>query len=278
MSERAAGVLRRWAKRREHAEYPDRLDHWSRTAALLGEAERFHPGQRPNYAWGVLHAAGVARHLHLPAITAVEMGVAGGNGLVALELAAEAAYELTGVSVEVHGFDTGRGLPTPVDHRDAPYLARAGEFPMDEARLRARLRHARLHVGDVRDQIPAFLAAGPAPVGFASFDLDFHSSTEGALTLFDADSDRLLPRVLCYVDDSIGYPWGDTNGARLAIREFNESRTRAVDHLPGMRHLVPASEFDARWTEALYLAHVYDHPRYAEDEGTSFGSSLELAE
>jgi hypothetical protein len=30
------------------------------------------------------------------------------------------------------------------------------------------------------------------------------------------------------------------------------------------------------WPEALWLAHVYDHPRYAEDEGTVLVRRLDL--
>ena len=245
-------------------------DHWSRVArgaeALLAK------GCRINYAWGVLHAASVARHLGVERISVLEFGVAGGNGLVALELAAEAA---PGVEVEVHGFDTGAGLPAPVDHRDTPYVHAEGHFPMDEAALRARLSRAQLHLGLVRDTLAAWSSG--APVGFVALDLDYFSSTVDALALFDLPAERLLPRVMVYVDDAVGYPWGDTNGPRAAIAEFNAARThRALDHLHGMRHMVPRVSFDSRWPEALWLAHVYDHPRYAEDEGVAISTRLDL--
>jgi hypothetical protein len=252
------------------ATLPD--DHWSRIARRTEELAA--DGVRPNYAWGVLHAASVARHLGVPRIAVLEFGVAGGNGLVALERAASAASE-EGLEVEVHGFDTGAGLPAPVDHRDTPYVHAAGHFPMDEAALRGRLSSAQLHLGLVRETLAAFETA--APVGFVAFDLDYHSSTVDALALFELPAERLMPRVMVYVDDAHGYPWGDTNGPRAAIREFNASHTRrAVDVLHGMRHLVPRRWFDARWPEALWLAHVYDHPRYAEDEGVAVSTRLDL--
>lgn len=231
-------------------------------------------GVRGNYAWCVLHAASVARHLGVQRISALEFGVAGGNGLVALERAAEHASG-DGVEVEVHGFDTGQGLPAPADHRDTPYVHAAGHFPMDEAALRARLSRAQLHLGLVRDTLASW--ASDAPVGFVALDLDYYSSTVDALALFELPAERLMPRVMVYVDDAHGYPWGDTNGPRAAIREFNDRSTRALDHLYGMRHLVPRAAFDHRWPEALWLAHVYDHPRYAEDEGVSFSTRLDLA-
>lgn len=258
--------------RRRSAEEPLPGDHFSRiargTEALLAK------GVRPNYAWGVLHAASVARHLGIARISAVEFGVAGGNGLLALEAAATFASE--GVEVEVHGFDTGAGLPAPADHRDTPYVHAPGHFPMDANALRERLSsRTSLHLGLVGETLRGFSGA---PVGFVALDLDYHSSTVDALALFDLPPARLLPRVMVYVDDALGYPWGDTNGPRAAIAEFNASRSeRAIDHLHGMRHLVPRASFDSRWPEALWLAHVYDHPRYAEDEGVAISTRLDLS-
>lgn len=234
-------------------------------------------GARYQYTWAVLHAADVARSLGIPRIAALEFGCAGGNGLVALELAAELAEARLGVAVDVHGFDTAAGLPSPADHRDAPYLMQKGQFPMDEVRLRARLSRTRLHLGLVRETIGGFADSPGPPVGFIAFDLDYYSSTIDALMLFDAPAERFLPRVLCYFDDTLGYPWGDSNGERLAIRESDERRAaRVIDRLEGMRWLIPHSQFDARWTEALYLAHILDHPRYADEEGTTLGTRLDL--
>ena len=259
-------------RRRRSPQEPDLLpqDHWSRVAR--GAEELMAAGVRVNYAWCVLHAASVARFLGIPRIAVVEFGVAGGNGLVALERAAEAA---PGVEVEVHGSDTGEGLPAPADARDTPYVHAAGHFPMDVDALRSRLARAQLHLGLVRETLASFHT--DAPVGFVALDLDYHSSTVDALALFDLPAERLLPRVMVYVDDAHGYPWGDTNGPRAAIREFNAARSaRALDHLYGMRHQVPRASFHSRWPEALWLAHVYDHPRYAEDEGVAISTRLDL--
>jgi hypothetical protein len=245
-------------------------DHWSRIAR--GTEELMRAGVRPNYGWGVLHAASVAAYLGVERISVVEFGVAGGNGLVALERAAAFA---PGVAVEVHGFDTGVGLPPPADARDTPYVHAAGHFPMDVDALRARLSRAVLHLGLVSETLAAW--SSDAPVGFVALDLDYHSSTVDALALFALPAERLMPRVMVYVDDAHGYPWGDTNGPRAAIREFNAARTdRALDYLYGMRHQVPRASFESRWPEALWLAHVYDHPRYAEDEGVAISTRLDL--
>ena len=122
--------------------------------------------ERPHYGHCLLHAATLARKLGHPRVSAIEFGVAGGNGLVALERHAEAVRAETGVEVAIFGFDTGRGMPPPRDYRDMPYMWQAGYFEMDEGALRARLRSARLILGDVAETLPGFAAReGPPPIG-----------------------------------------------------------------------------------------------------------------
>src|SRR4051794_34328749 len=75
---------------------------------------------RPAYAYGIHSAAKLARALGLDRITAVEFGVAGGNGLVSMERIAESVGGHVGVEVAVMGFDAGSGMPAPEDYRDLP--------------------------------------------------------------------------------------------------------------------------------------------------------------
>lgn len=253
------------------------MNHWACTNVLFDRHITPAP-MRPHYLWCLLHVAGIARHLGYEEIAALEFGCAGGNGLVALELAATAVAEACGVDVQIHGFDGTTGMPSAESHLDAPYLIEPGHFPMDVAALRARLGRTELHLGPVAETVGAFLARPSAPVGFVVQDLDYHSSTRDALTLYDAPADRFLPRVLSYYDDVLGYPWAEGNGERRANAEFNASREhRRVDELRGMAHLVPAAHRHAPWPEALHLVHVLDHPRYAEYEGTAITTRLDLS-
>lgn len=253
------------------------LNHWERTnvlfEAIIGPAP-----MRPHYLWCLLHVAGVARHLGYERFGALELGCAGGNGLVALEVAAGPVEEALGVGIELHGFDGTSGMPAPESHRDAPYLIEPGHFPMDTEKLRSRLRRTQLHLGPVGETVHAFLAEPAAPVGFVIQDLDYHSSTRDALALFDAPAERFLPRVLSYYDDVLGYPWALGNGERLANAEFNASRpARRIDELRGMAYAVPAAHRHDPWPEALHLVHVLDHPRYGDYEGTAITTRLDLA-
>ncbi len=223
---------------------------------------------RPQYLWPLLHAAHVARALKLPKIAALEFGVAGGNGLVAMERAAAAATHVSGTEVEIFGFDTGSGMPPPADHRDAPWLVEPSVFKMDEAALRARLTGSQLILGSVDETVPDWCRSGHPPIGFIAFDLDYYSSTVAALRVLDGDAQRLLPRVPCYFDDLFGYGWTEFMGVHAAIDEFNSSHDRRkIGKIHGLRFELPSHEFQLPWHEKLYLTHVFDHPRYADLEG-----------
>jgi hypothetical protein len=223
---------------------------------------------RPQYLWPLLHGAHAARSLDVPRIAALEFGVAGGNGLLALEQAAAAATELSGTEVDIFGFDTGAGMPTPVDHRDAPWLIEPSYFKMDEAALRARLRRANLVLGPVAETVSQWSGSGHPPIGFIAFDLDYYSSTMAAFRVLEGDAQRLLPRVPCYFDDLFGYAWTDFMGVRAAIDDFNSAHDRRkIGKIHGLRFELPAEEFHQSWHEKLYVVHGFDHPRYADSEG-----------
>lgn len=220
-------------------------------------------GRYRAYAWGVLQGATLAKILGHRRMSVFEFGVAGGTGLVSLERVADLVEQKTSLGIDVYGFDTGRGLPKPQDHRDVPYMWEEGDFAMNENELRARLKRAQLNLGLVEETVPEFVRTSFAPVGFISIDLDLYSATKPALTLLDADSANLLPRVFCYFDDTMGYGYNDFTGERLAIHEFNaEHATRKLSPIYGLKWFVPQEHFNDRWIEMLQIAHIFDHPLY----------------
>jgi hypothetical protein len=223
---------------------------------------------RPQYLWGTLLAVRIAKALGIERISSLEFGVAGGNGLIALENAAAAATELTGVGVDVYGFDIVTGFPQPVDHRDLPQLIVPGWFEMDVDALRARLKSAQLVLGPVSETVPRFISAGHAPIGFMASDLDLYSATVDSFGVLEQGPERLLPRVTCYFDDLFGYAWTDFNGERAAIADFNDSHPeRKFGKVHGLRYSLPVSEFNLPWHEQMYIAHLFDHPDYSASEG-----------
>ena len=220
----------------------------------------------PYYAYGTYHAALQAKALGIENISVIEFGVAGGNGLVALENIAQDIEEEVGVKISVYGFDTGEGMPEILDYRDLPYVWQKGFFKMDVERLKARLKKAKLILGDVKDTIKTFSKKeSPAPIGFISFDLDYYSSTTEAFQLFNETNTLFLPRVFCYFDDCIGYDWelhSEFTGELLAIKEFNnKNETRKLAKINGLRY---KRFFESLWNEEMYVLHRFDHHLYCQ--------------
>lgn len=217
---------------------------------------------RQQHAYGLLHAADLARAQGLRRVTAVELGVGAGTGLLNLcELAAriEAA---TGVHFHIAGFDTGTGMPPPTDYRDHPELYATGDYAMDHQAVRAALPpDARLILGDLSETMDEFVAGmGPeGPLGFVTLDVDFYSSTRHALKLFTGPAACYLPYVTVYVDDVALPTHTRYAGEQLAISEFNEAND--LRKLEFDRFLIHSRVFKhAEWLAHMYKLHVLDHP------------------
>ncbi len=219
---------------------------------------------RSQYGFGLLQAGRLAARLGMKRISAIEFGVAGGNGLLGLENHARSVTRETGVEIEIYGFDSGSGLPAPDDYRDMPYAWEQGFYAMDVEKLRNRLTSAKLVLGDVRETVPSFGESNPAPIGFISFDLDYYSSTTAALRILDLPFETLLPRVFCYFDDVAGGPaycYNEFTGELLAINEFNQAHEdRKLARIAGLRHNFRS--LPALWHEQMYVAHLFKHPHY----------------
>lgn len=226
--------------------------------------------KHPAYTWGVLQGAALAKILGIERISAIEFGVAGGRGLLAMERAAELAEETTGVGIDVYGFDTKSGLPKPQDYRDLPNIFFDGQYPMDESQLEKRLRRARLKLGLVEETVPRFQDSNHSPIAFVSVDLDLYSSTMHALKVFEVDERLLLPRIVCYYDDILGHTYSDFNGERLAISEFNAAHSmRKFSPVYGLKYYVPPQHKSSLWTEKFYFLHLFDHSLYNHPDSLS---------
>ena len=206
-------------------------------------------------AWGTTHLA-------------IEFGNTGGNGLRALENAAELVEEKMDIEVDVYGFDTGAGLPPPLDYRDLPNLYTETAFRMDVDALKKRLKRARLVLGLVKETVPEFLLSHPAPIGFMSIDVDYYTSTVEVFKVLEGGQDLLMPRIHCHLDDNIGFTFSEYTGERLAITEFNDShRMRKISPLFGLKHFLPEPYSNQPWCDQVYIAHIFDHDLYGQNDG-----------
>lgn len=220
---------------------------------------------RPHYAMCLYYAALQAKRLGHRAMTAVELGVAGGSGLLCMSEHARTIQKELGVEIVVIGFDAGAGLPETSDPRDVKYYWSAGAFPMDQPALQSRLAgKAELIIGDVADTCPNWYPQADAPLGVISFDLDLYSSTMAAFSLLEKDN--VLPRIWCYFDDITDQPEScltDFVGEAAAIEDFNRMPKRKVlgDNLSQARVFggYPVSE---SWHSKIYIYHRLTHPHY----------------
>lgn len=230
-----------------------------RFARSIRLIERYGAVDRPNYLAGVLAAADQARRENVTEISVIEFGVAGGNGLVALQEYAQAVEQETGVRICVFGFDTGVGLPSLCeDYRDHPDQWRVNDYKMDVAGLRRRLTsRTELCLGQIADTVPRFVKARHPPVGFISCDVDLYSSTRDALGILALPGKRMLRRVFMYFDD-IDFVFNhEFAGEWLAIREFNDANPLTkIDRWHGIKKGRPFS--DQSWLDKMFVAHDLD--------------------
>ena len=217
---------------------------------------------RPHYAYGLMNAAIEAKILGKERLTAIEFGVAGGNGLLAMEKYAADISKMVEIEIQVIGFDSGTGLPAPSDYRDLPYLWSAGDFEMDVDDLKRRLISASLQLGPISETLPVFLSNfdNSAPIGFIAVDVDLWSSTQDCLRVFDAPLASRLPRVWCYFDDIVATI--PDVGELLAIRGFNDTHEFVKIRQPfGLRAIIP---LQPSWADQMWQAHSFKHPDYGK--------------
>jgi hypothetical protein len=211
---------------------------------------------RPQYLVATLFAAHQARAERIPEISVIEYGVAGGNGLVALQEEAQAVEQATGIAIRVYGFDAGPGgLPNFCgDYRDHPDIWRPGDYPMDVKSLEARLApRTKLILGDIRERIERFREEfDPSPIGFMAVDVDLYSSAAAALRALDLCP--ILQHVPLYFDDidlDGCHRWA---GELLAIDEFNEKHAdRKIDRWRGLKNKRPFPEL--AWIDRMFICH-----------------------
>jgi hypothetical protein len=242
---------------------------WDTAAVELNLASRKNVRiDRPNYLYGLLAAARTAKASGIKEVAAIEFGVAGGAGLIAMESSAAYVRDLTGVSFQVHGFDSGEGLPAArTDWRDCPFAFSGGEFKVDREQLERRLKGARLWYGDVAHTIHKFIADDSIPpIGFVSQDLDLYTSTRDTFDAFRMSHHRLLPRITMYFDDLVGYPYSSVTGEWAAIDEFNLTETDLkIGQLRHLKYHLGRYAY-AQWAECMYVLHVLKHPKYNKPE------------
>ena len=232
------------------------LEIFMRKTARDIRAGQLRVGQRQEIALSMLMTTWMIACLGKKHVTVIELGVANGNGLITMITFAEWAKQELDIQMDIYGFDTGTGMPPPMDYRDHPELWKNGDFACDVNELLEKIDgQAQLIIGDVKDTIPKFcetLAASTThPIAFISLDLDYYSSTKDAMPLLEMAPEKYLPGVGLHVDDintQLMYnPWC---GESLAIQEFNEKHSMRKIH----------EKSDLYNLQNYHMLHVFDHP------------------
>jgi hypothetical protein len=227
--------------------------------------ERWDAFERPWYAYGLYNAATQAKNLGMDEFAVIEFGVARGFGLENLEKLVNLIRKEVDISIKIYGFDTGVGLPKPIDIRDQLYFWSHGDFAMDPPEIDRLLKQSNLILGEISSTIETFaLKYSPPPIGFMIFDLDFYSSTMDAFKIFSLPTNNFLPRVECYMDDvsSTGILVASSfTGVLAAIDDFNKSAPADIKLLKkndlGRSRLLPGS-----WHQTFWVAHFFSHEKY----------------
>jgi hypothetical protein len=232
--------------------------------------------ERPNYFLGVLAAAKLAKADGLSKISVIEFGVAGGSGLVRLQAYAEQIEQQIGINIRVFGFDTGIGLPEPVnDYREHPDQWREGDYVMDVPKLKARLTdRTTLILGKISDTVPEFTTNDHPPIGFISCDVDLYSSTKDMLAIFSGGQRKNLRRVFMYFDD-VNFVFNHRfAGELLAIDEFNQEHQHVkIDVWRGVRRRRVFQ--DEPWLDNMFIAHDLEAiSNYVSDRAPSDDCAL----
>ncbi|MEF8761180.1 MAG: hypothetical protein V5B36_16100 [Candidatus Accumulibacter sp. UW25] len=219
----------------------------------------------PYYGYAMYVGVQQARMLGIKKVTVIEFGVAGGNGLVAMESHAAAIEEELGIVIDVVGFDTGIGMPPCVDEKDMPHLFVEGNYAMNEEKLRSVLSRAKLVLGNAVEMFPRFLDELQAPIAAISFDLDHYHSTLSILNELAARRNigvLSIPRLMTYFDNSVGNhlkAYNEYAGELRAINDFNAAHqnkkiTMCRDFL--------RFRYNREWYHQIYFMHFFDHPKY----------------
>ncbi|MCA1994857.1 MAG: hypothetical protein LDL41_22835 [Coleofasciculus sp. S288] len=219
---------------------------------------------RQQNAFCLLQAAKFAQSIGIESLTAIEFGVASGEGLLNICHLAKNVTQETGVQFHIFGFDTGTGMPAPKDYRDQPEFFKEGYFPMinKEKLLNALPNNAKLIIGDIAETVPQFLSTVTAesPIGFVAVDVDYYSSAKACLNVFLGEPEKYLPMTLVYLDD-IGVPSSNPwVGELLAVNEFNaENAYRKIHPYPFLR--TQRIFKHTRWIDQIFIMHTLDHER-----------------
>ena len=214
---------------------------------------------RQPYAFGLNQAFKAASNLGLNKIIVIEFGVAQGAGLFNLANICSKLSAIYKLDYKVVGFDTGVGMPGPVDYRDHPEKYRKGDFPPGKLTKDVLPLKTDLIYGPIKETLQEFVKSLKVDdkIAFISIDVDYYSSTIDCFEIFNAKSENFLPSTILYFDDVNNITDNKYMGELLAIVEYNQRKENKK--ICKMTQLKNWRIFkNALWIDQMYFLHVLD--------------------
>ena len=90
---------------------------------------------RPHYESVLYEACLEAKKLGINEVSVLELGVAEGNGIVALEKYKKRIQKVLNIKIDIYGFDMGSGLPEITIPEDLPFYWKQGQYKTDKELL-----------------------------------------------------------------------------------------------------------------------------------------------
>ena len=227
---------------------------------------------KPHYDTILLESCKEAKKLGINNVSVFELGVAGGNGIIALEKYKKSIEKYLKIKIDIYGFDTGEGMPETNLKEDLVFVFKPGQFKIDKNLIAKKIK-SKIFYGDIKNTVNDFIKLNPSKISCIFFDLDYYSSTKSFLNQINSLKKYLLPRVLCYFDD-LHVPEkyiSNINGVPLAINEFNSLNSNcklgsSVDHILDFKFPLAKS--------LVYVLHDFDNIDYNKFIGHAYGDDL----
>jgi len=215
---------------------------------------------RPHYETILLESALEAKKIGYKKISILELGVAGGNGIIALEKYKKKIEKNINIKINIYGFDYGEGLPDTNNKFDLPFFWSAGEYKIDKEKLN-KICDSKIFFGDINNTFKEFIKTNPDSISAIFFDLDYYTSSKKFLDQLPEIKNFLSPRVYCYFDNvfNVNHYMNEHIGELLAIKEFNKENK---DIKIG-KSLGNSSDFKfPTGNENLFMLHNFAHKDY----------------
>lgn len=229
---------------------------------------------RPHYETVLYESCIEAKKLGYTEISVLELGVAGGNGIISLENYKKKVERFLNIKITIYGFDSGKGLPEAESYKDLPFIWKKEFFKVDKNQLAKRI-NSKIIYGDIKNTVDEFVNLSPKNISAIFFDLDYYSSTKNFLNQINKLQQYLSPRVYCYFDDvfNINQMIGKFNGELLAIEEFNLEN----DQIKIANSLDNINDFKFPLAKnMLWIMHNFNHEDYNKFIDTYNINSLSL--